>query len=654
MRSALAGENPIGDLTVRDPDALAALLFEEVPDVFTRAYLGLRLADMRPQLREERELAVHKVDMFHTRREIAVDRATSGEAQAQVAAMGALVMFGAEVNRFSYDGAETARFWSELVDGKITPAFELYDMCMRTGQFHSQHLDAANDLVQRHFYAIPEIDGKFFHGRDTDLAARVANYHGQDYKIRMAHVYSAPKPVLGHYLGTGFLHYKQQPTTAGIISTALDRYGAQNYRAIVMAMTPLARSDFLRAEEEHYGQILDVLDGMLLTSQMTDKDVGELYAKHGIEFMVDQYGKGSMQRYVTLSDFLIAMNVMNQGMKKQEKFPSGMAYPYGNKGGQPVVTTRPGWMYVIAAHMRVLTEMVHSILGPRIQIMGPNWSIDRLIAKLGPMMNFLKLFGFDVRKCDSSHRESFIFAMKQLLVRHFPLVSVSWFEFVLGFVYNCMSEWFTRTLDGSFSATVWGQLASGMAWTFFWNCMWSIYNFISLMIKRAGFVAAKRASETMVLMAAGDDGGASFWDPFPEFAVSEDGDYVSELGAELKIEVRQHAFEFCHMAITCPTSGVGPSAHVDLIRTLGKALTRGTVKGVEEFEEMKCSIYALVKRYRDPTQLASSILGMAAVHAYGPEDVRVAADLLHRFCNTPAKRLHALARPVWAVPVEFA
>jgi len=446
---------------------------------------------------------------FHSRRQIDADKVDSGENSGQACSFGNLLIFNEQQPILSFDGLSLPPYLIEWDGLDYKPLTEMFDYQTTDSQFHSSDLQMARELVRDKFYPIEAVSGVFYHGRDTALAAKIEQFQGPSFALRADAMYTEPKPEVGKWLGDCMVHYRQRPTPATIAAAALKRYGAPNYSATVASLLPDKRVAYLLEEERHYDDILAVLDTLFTTSLVDDETLQALYIKHSIEFRVDQFSKSNMQLFPTLADFDKAMNDMNQAAKDQLKFPSKMADPFGDKEYQPVVTSTTAYMYIIAGHMRVLTELFHSIMGPRVQIMGPGWTLDRIVQKFGSFASLAKFLGFDVRRCDSSHRSSFIYAMRKFSSKHFPNISAGWFDFVFGFIYQAMAVWFTRSRDGSFRATVWGQLASGSAWTFFWNSMWSIFNFVSLIVQKIGVANSVTFFASSVLSTAGDDGFCS-------------------------------------------------------------------------------------------------------------------------------------------------
>lgn len=512
--------------------------------------------------------------------------------------------------------------------GEMKKINDIHNETLTTGQFHPKHVIRGDQLLQHRFAPNPVDNNKLYIGQIADFKELLDNYHGPYLKVDL-HAACSPIPnsrakVFSRYNISK--HQRNNPTTRA----ATGRYGIKNYNTRLAEMLPDKRKKYIKQCDHMYDIISDAWYKHIFNKNTSGfTDTHDSLIKHAIGFLVDQSKKGLLTLKPHIASFLEGPNKYTADMKVQTKTPDGYdeATHESKKGGQPVQSKNPTHMHDEAPLIRMITEMFFHASSDKFKMMGPEVTLEQIHLDLVGKINFLKLIGFDVKECDSSHIPGFIKFIRKFLYRIYPndkeLIFASTQRIKLS-----MEKWFCRSRDGGYLAEVQGQLASGSAWTFVWNCLWSIFN-IMVSIVELYPNNYEDIFKTMVGSTAGDDGFISI--------VGENrfqnGVYRTLFGVDLKISIEPLQVTYCHQEVC--REGV----FFDPYRLYGKIISRPFMSE-QDVKEFMVSVYSLVKRYRDTEELAKLCMIRLRKHGDEPEETMEIVDLLHRLCNTPPKKLY--------------
>lgn len=517
-----------------------------------------------------------------------------------------------------------------------------------TGQFHAEHLTFCEQVIVDHFETLPIVDGVFHHGQMLNLREKIVKCHAPSVKLRPDAFFEPNKEYYADFLTHNVSALIHKPTPGTVAAAALARYAPLSRTSALKCMTiPAAEKHDLKLKT-HAFAVLEFVKTFFVRSEMDMTNVLDLIIINSINFLNDQ-GHKNLCIAPDLESMMFGPNKLTQGAKDQLKHPSSLKFgtAKGDKCYQPVVNSPPAWMEHIAGKIRTLVSMFCSACGPNFQFACAGFSMDNIYDKLRPRMHFSKLFGIDIKECDSSHWSFFIELMRQLSKEIFPKVSTVWFDEIYDYMHSVMDVWFTRSLDGTFKATVMEQLASGLAWTFFWNCMWSLFNICAMIIEVVPSEELEAIKGKIVIPTAGDDGLIDFPADFNIPAAMLENEYVNVFGVVLKLEFTPGAAEFCHKTWS------PDSLAVDILRVLGKLLSRPFKNGCTEIDEMKQAVFVTIRPYLNAEYRAKAVNAICTTHKTEPHIVLEVFDCLHRFCNTPAHKIEKFFNHTLVVNVNF-
>jgi hypothetical protein len=256
---------------------------------------------------------------------------------------------------------------------------------------------------------------------------------------------------------------------------------------------------------------------------------------------------------------------------------------------------------------------------------GPGKGMPELHDFLRPALDSEDLYGFDVAECDSSHHADFVLLIEELLAELLPTIPPV-LSATLRYMREEMREWRCVSRSGAVRASVEHQLASGSPWTFLLNCLWALFQLVTLLKGRPPIASI-----------SGDDGVVSG----VKLPV---GEVVTKWGVTLKMSHEPKAVLYCHHLFT--PLGVFPHP----VRTLSKFLCRDTPT-VKELEQTKQAINDLYKVFRNTEVMGNCIAAYAKRLNLPASDFGVAFDLLFRLCNTSSSDLLKLTHTVVLHPM---
>lgn len=191
-----------------------------------------------------------------------------------------------------------------------------------------------------------------------------------------------------------------------------------------------------------------------------------------------------------------------------------------------------------------------------------------------------------------------------------------------------MDDWRYRSRDGSLMGWVAAQLASGRLWTFFLNCLWTMFNTIVTILECLPHVTKEELSQ-IVIVAAGDDCILSL----PNGLVMPNGNYLNSFHVTMKLKSRRGSVAFCHHVFT--RYGVFP----DPVRLLAKFLSKPLEPTIKCMSELKNALNALCQKYRDSDRLLELEHAIGLAYPEKKSACIPSMNMILRICNTPEKRL---------------
>lgn len=534
----------------------------------------------------------------------------------------------------------------EIMDSKGTHIYDneignLSLPSIASGQFHAHHQEQAADLLKYQFTLHPNEDGVvthgFFPGPNNEKIRELIN----DSTAQMVLKFSPDsakffadldKTVVVKTLNpegsTGII---QRNTVNDQVLCALGRYGTRNFDSHVDTLPAIERGKMLEQAERTIDLVFDQLAPKLKVAEISD--ITPLLEEQQAQLHNDWVGRGSTYRIPDIEDLQIPSNITTHQAKVQMKHADGPSSRNIFKAGQPVQVGDPSHAHFDAAHFRVMMNLLMSCLGPKLAFMGPGMTVEALHSKLLPFINWKNTYGGDIKQCDASHIKKFIKFLRRMLRHCYPNISAHYIDLFLGIISRDMSLWFFKSREGIVRGQVKGQLASGMRWTFFLNCLWTLFNLLLMIIE----TFPNNYEEAISGLCAGAGGDDSLWSLPDKFQLPA-GEYTTFFRVTVKVSREPHHVIFCHHKFTIN------KCYLDPVRLLAKVMSKPQDDTEEAMREMKESINALVAKYRDPRWLAE------LMEAYSDDPLKHSAceesvKFLLMIVNTPEKKLLKLLVP---------
>jgi hypothetical protein len=553
---------------------------------------------------------------------------------------GLFITLGAtEVN---YHGAYPSRPPSAIVDGTVYGAhLQIHNPSMSTGQFHAVHQHMAAVITSKIYNTSPRVGEVILHGPDLKrlekLREMITSYQGEQLSIRirgLKGLIKAMQPLTAYTLHPyGCNGIVQRDTMVDQIFGAVARYGIGNYTTHLNTLPPCQRAERIELDRIYMEELAEEVSHHFDCNLAPD--VHAMLMRHGLDFNLDQRLKGELQRMVqTFELFADRCFRMTHSMKQQMKHGDLWSDLHKVKSGQPVQVGPAPFAFLQSVLVRLFTEMFHKACGRRIKFMGPEMTVERLHELLSPVINWKNSYGGDVSQCDASHYLGFLFFVHHLFTKIFRGVHPGFIAFFVAMIDKTMAEWVFKSRDGSVRGRVREQLASGCPWTFFLNCLWTMFNHYSH-IRDCNPDDWRSILKETVLAAAGDDCLFSL----PDGASIVSGQVVTRFLVTLKLVHQPEAVIFCHSIFTRKNVVLDPT------RLLSKFISKPLQPDLKTMDELKSAINALCRRFRDPYHRACAVQAFAILEPDKVECVQLAFDLLFRICNTSSSTLLGMLVP---------